>query len=398
MKQVNSSTIISIGLAIFSMLFGAGNLMYPIKVGIESGSYTFFGMLGFLTTSVCLPILGLISMILFDGDYQAFFLRIGRIPGNMLLGICMFIIGPGLVIPRIVTLSHLMTAPFLPFSFLQTITPISSFIFSILFLGITFLATYKESKIIDLLGKIVSPLLLTSLCVIIVKGFLSAKEIVPTHATPLHLFSNNFIRGYETLDLLGAIFFASIVISLLKNSLASKKDAHVLSQHELAFIGLKSGIIGVFLLSIVYIGMAVLGMYHGHGLFHLNEGQLFSKVSFVVLGSHGAFIIGTAVFMACFSTSIALSAVFAEYAQKTLFSNTISYSLALFASLVASIPLSIFGLDKILALTGGPIVYIGYPVLITLTICNLLYKTIGMSYIKIPILITFIGAFVVYFI
>lgn len=398
MKQVNSSTIVSIGLAIFSMLFGAGNLMYPIKVGIESGNYTFFGMLGFLTTSVCLPILGLISMILFDGNYKAFFLRIGSTPGNILLGICMFILGPGLVIPRIITLSHLMTAPFLPFEALRIITPWSSGIFSILFLGITFLATYKESKIIDLLGKVVSPLLLASLCVIIVKGFLSAKEIVQTHATPLHLFTNNFIRGYETLDLLGAIFFASIVISLLKNSLSSKKDAHVLSEHELAYVGLKAGIIGVFLLSLIYIGMSILGMYHGHGLFHLNEGQLFSQISFSVLGSHGALIIGTAVFMACFSTSIALSAVFAEYAQQTLFTNKTNYAWSLFLSLAACVPLSIFGLDQILAITGGPIVYIGYPVLITLTICNLLYKTVGMSWVKTPVFITFIGAILVYFI
>lgn len=397
MKQVSTSTIVSVGLAIFSMLFGAGNLMYPIKVGMSSGSYTVFGMIGFLLTSVFLPILGLISMILFDGDYHAFFTRLGKCSGEILLGICMLIIGPAVVIPRIVTLSHLMTAPFLPFSFLQEITHTSSFVFSLLFLGITFIATYRENKIIDLLGKIISPLLLASLCVIIVKGFFTAEVVVASDITIFDAVKTNFLRGYETLDLLGAIFFASIVISILKSTLEGQGDSETLSRKDLALIGCKSGIIGVLLLSIVYMGMAILGMYHGHGLSHLNEGELFSRISFIILGSHGAFIIGTAVFMACFSTSIALSAVFAEYVQQTLSGNRISYAKALALSLGASIPLSIFGLKQVLALTGGAIIYIGYPVLIALTICNLLYKIYGFKPIRIPVFATFLIACIAYF-
>lgn len=387
MQQLNRSAVISLGLGIFSMLFGAGNLMYPLQVGITAGNSLFIGMIGFLLSAVCLPFLGLISMILFDGDYKAFFLRLGTWAGNIVLLLCMLVVGPIIAIPRITTLSHTMIAPFIPLNFLQTITPFSSLVFSCIFLSITFLATYKESKIMDLLGKIISPLLLICLSIIITKGYFSAGSSFTSNYSSWDLLKDNFTRGYETLDLLGAIFFASIVISLLKNIFGK-----TYTTHQLALIGCKAGIIGITLLSIVYFGMGMLGMYYGNNLPDLNAGELFREIATLVLGSQGTIIIATAVLMACLSTAIALSAVVAEYAHTTLFCGTVSYTTALALTLASSIPLSIFGLQEILRIAGGPLVYIGYPVIITLAVCNLLHKTAGLISVKIPVALTFITA------
>jgi LIVCS family branched-chain amino acid:cation transporter len=159
MKNKSSFYIITVALAIFSMFFGAGNLVYPLKVGIHSGSHLFFGMLGFLITAVCLPLLGLIAMILFDGNYEVFFGRVGSRLGNIIIFLCMLVIGPLIAIPRIVTLSHTMTASFLPIATLHEVHFQSSFIFAVLFLGFTFLLTYRENRIVDLLGHVISPLL-----------------------------------------------------------------------------------------------------------------------------------------------------------------------------------------------------------------------------------------------
>src|ERR1700722_243111 len=123
MKNTHIKQILSTGLAIFSMLFGAGNLMYPLQVGMTSGTYTFFGMLGFLITAICLPLAGLIGMLLFDGGFRRFYYRLRTIPGGILLLISILILGPMTAIPRITTLSPTMTAPFLP-SFLQDINPL----------------------------------------------------------------------------------------------------------------------------------------------------------------------------------------------------------------------------------------------------------------------------------
>lgn len=383
--------IITVGLAIFSMLFGAGNLMYPLYVGLQSGENILYGMVGFILSAVCLPLLGLIAMILFDGNYESFFKRLGDSVGSFIIFICMIIIGPGLVIPRIVTLSHAMIAPFLPIPFLQTVTLQSSFVFALIFLGITLLATYRENRIVNLLGKVISPLLLISLIIIIAKGMLTAQIAVPSIITPWESFKSSFMVGYGTLDLLGTIFFSSIVIHILKNTMGGTVG---FSQKRLALIGLKSGTIGVSLLALIYIGMSLLSMYHGHGM--NMSGDLFRDLAFHVLGSHGALIIGTAVLMACFSTAIALSAIIAEYFQLTIFNRSIGYEQALILSLVLCIPLSTVGLDSVLRITAGPLVSIGYPVIIAITICNLLYKLFGFTPIKAPVAITFLVALLSY--
>lgn len=388
-----SKHLLTAGLAIFSMFFGAGNLIYPLITGMTAGQYTWLGMLGFLLTAALLPLLGLTSMIFFDGDYDSFFGRLGYIPGKIIIFICMMIIGPIIAIPRIISLSEIMIHPFIPW--LSSQNYVQSFGFAVVFLIITFLATYRESKIISVLGNIISPILLGCLGVIVTKGLYEGilyKKIIPaTTSNKLIIFSENFIRGYETLDLLGAIFFASIVISLLKMQSEGSSNALFLSK-----MGLQAGLIGVSLLCIVYIGMSTLSVYHGHGLEMLDAGQLFREISLRILGSHGTFIIALAVLLACLSTAIALSAVVAAYIEHEIMCNTVTYIQSLMITLLACLPLSIFGLEKVLALTGGPIVYIGYPIIISLTICNLAYKIAGFSYVKIPVTLTGIIATIMY--
>lgn len=388
--KITRADIISIGLAIFSMLFGAGNLMYPLAVGRDSGTLLFYGMIGFIITTVLLPVAGLVAMILFDGDYESFFNRLGAMPGALLILASMLIIGPLIAIPRIVTLSHIMIAPFIPIPFLQDINIYSSFTFGVLFLGITFVAAFRENKIVDILGKFIAPALLISLIIIIGQGIISAATPTVAIASPFDLFKTNFFRGYEHLDLLGTIFFASIVITILKHTIGAEYNMRALT-----LIGFKAGILGMSLLGLVYIGMGILGVFHGHGLEYVHPAALFRGIAFNVLGG-GAIVIGTAVLMACLSTSIALSAVVAEYTQHTIFRNNIDYVTALIIMLIASLPLSTSGIETVLQLTGGPIVYIGYPVIITLTFCNIAYKMFDFKPVKLPVLVALVIAVITY--
>lgn len=391
MQSKHFYPIITIGLAIFSMFFGAGNLIYPLKVGIQSGQHIIYGLLGFMVTAVCIPLSGLIAMILFDGNYRSFFHRLGTKTGDILILLCMLFIGPIVAIPRIVTLSHTMIAPFIPLEFFQTITLQSSLVFALIFLGVTFFTTFRENRIVALLGHVISPLLLASLAIIILKGLITAQLPVYTTATPWKVFGSSFIRGYETLDLLGGIFFSSIVIHLLKNISGGQVG---FTKQKLALIGLKSGLVGVSILALVYIGMGLLSLYHGHGL--NVAGDLFRTLASRVLGEYGALIIGTAVLMACLSTAIALAAVTAEYFQLTILKKRIPYSTSLLITLALCVPISTFGLDYILGLTAGPVTYIGYPVLIMLTICNIAYKLFNFRPVKIPVALTLIVALISY--
>jgi LIVCS family branched-chain amino acid:cation transporter len=390
MKRLLQSEIVALGLAIFSMLFGAGNLVYPLAVGAFSGTKNAIGMTGFMATAICLPLIGIITMILYNGDYETFFRRLGKKSGDIMILICMIIMGPLIAMPRIVTLSHSMVAPFLPFDFLSNPSMLSSFIFALIFLGITFLFTYRESKIVDILGYVVSPALLISLMYIIIKGMLCADYPIYNTQTNSLVFFTNLLRGYETLDLLGALFFSSIILTILR----ANPENHSKSEQQFAFVGLQGGLIGISLLAVVYVGMSILGMYYGHGL---EQAELFRGISIRVLGGTGTLIVATAVLMACLSTAIALAAVIAEYAQHTLFKNKISYTKALLLTLASCLPLSTFGLSYVLALTAGPVTFVGYPVLIVLTLCNLSHKLWGTNFVRIPVLATFFLSLSAYF-
>ncbi|MGA9530374.1 MAG: branched-chain amino acid transport system II carrier protein [Candidatus Babeliales bacterium] len=379
-NKATSRTVFTAGLAIFSMLFGAGNLIYPLYVGMVSGDLNTWGMCGFLLTAALLPILGFIAMLLFNGDYNSFFNRLGPLVGQILIFLSMLIIGPLIAIPRITTLSHTMIAPFIPFALLQTITPLSSFIFSLLFLGVTFLGTYRENKIVSILGNIVSPLLLFSLSIIIIKGFFSAQMVAHNANGIGAVFRQNAILGYGTLDLFGALFFSSIVLNILH---ATHKEY---STKETIHIGIQSGIIGILLLSLVYWGISLLGVYHGHNLAALNPGELFRHISWNVVGAHGAAIIATAVLMACLSTSIALSAVVAGYIQNLFH---IDYIHALSLLILTCIPIATAGLTSVITLTKV-IASATYPAIIMLTLCNIGYKLVGFKPVKLPVFIIFI--------
>ncbi len=377
MKNIFKSTIVIAGLAVFSMFFGAGNLMYPIKTGIASGDHFGMGMLGFLLTAVLLPVIGLVSIILFNGDYRAFFERIGYIPGNALIGFCMCIIGPFIAMSRIVTLSYTMLAPF--FSVHVTLPLFSGF-----FCFLTYLVTYRESKIIDILGNIISPALLISLGIILVKGLLYQQPFVHSELSASQIFLNEAIRGYGTLDLLGGVFFGSIILLLLKSSMKNENDYNV---KRLCLTAIKAGIFGGFLLALVYVGMGFLGAFHGSQELQANLAEQFSFISLKVLGHSGALIIATAIFMACFSTIIALATVLGEYLHNDISKQRLSYQVSLGIILLMTMVISCSGLDAILTYSL-PVINTFYPVFITITFANMAYKLFNFKFIKVPALIT----------
>jgi branched-chain amino acid:cation transporter, LIVCS family len=374
MKKIMQSQITIIGLAIFSMLFGAGNIIYPIKAGVLAGSKNYAGILGFLLTGVCLPIIGLIAMILFDGNYKKFFGRIGKTPGNIAILYCMLIIGPLLAMPRCITVPYEMITPFVPY--------LSPGIFSVIFCLVTFLLTYKESKLLNILGTYISPLLVGSLSIIIVKGLAQAETTTTQVGSTISIFFDQLVHGFQTLDLIGALFFAYIVLKILKETNKSAKPK------ELAMVALKSGVIGGFLLMTIYLGFSYLGAYYGHNVTEaMNGAEMFTRIAKNIISSYGTAVIILAVLMACLSTISALAVVFAEYLHYEIFNKKVKYLHCLLITLGITCFISNFGLSNILKYGEHPI-NIGYPIIITIVLFNLLHKLFNIEIIKLPVFVT----------
>ena len=133
--------IVSTGLAMFSMFFGAGNVVFPLDLGRVAGTMNIYAVLGLLITAVLVPFAGLFAMLLFEGDYKEFFERMGKIPGFLIITFLMALIGPFMAIPRCVTLSYSTLKLYCP--------SVSLFYFSILACVLIFLLTEKRKKILD---------------------------------------------------------------------------------------------------------------------------------------------------------------------------------------------------------------------------------------------------------
>lgn len=382
MKKFLHNNLISVGLAIFSMFFGAGDLIFAVFVGKEFQSQTPLALVGFLITAACLPVLGVVSILAYNGDYRAFFFRIGKIPGTLLAFATLIVIAPLVAMPRIVSLSHTVVEPLLP--------GFPLWLFAIVFLGVTFMLTRTESRIIDVLGLVVSPILVLSLLVIFASAVLQPSSWTVMDKPALDVVVENIKYGYNTLNFLSAIFFGVVVISILKKAGAANHEER--SQKEIIALGFKASLLGVALLALIYVGLALTGARHSQGMELLREPEVFSQVMFRMLGDKGGIILAIAVLMACLSTIIALSAAAAEFLQENIFVGKVSYTFALVLSLVVAGCISVLGLSNIIEYSK-PILSTLHPVVITLAFANLGYKWFAFPYVKTPVAIALVLSF-----
>ncbi|MCL4361647.1 branched-chain amino acid transport system II carrier protein [Candidatus Dependentiae bacterium] len=376
MQKLSNQLTIVTGFAIFTMLFGAGNFILPPKVGFLAGDKTLLAVCAFIITAVILPIIGLMVSFLFEGDYKAFFYRLGRIPGEALIAICMLILGPGLVLPRIINLCYEMLHPFIP--------SMSLLIFSLLFASLTFALTYRPTRLIDILGYAITPLKLTFVGTLIALGIIYGQPAQPSALTNSQLFLESLLYGYNTLDLLGTVFFGSVILDIFKKNMRGSSY----NMKELISKGLVASTIGATVLALAYLGMSFLGTFNGQGLTSLNEAQALSAISLRVIGEKGGLLGALALLIACLATMIALSTVVSEYIQKTIAKNKINFPTSLFLMLATTVAISLSGLTALMKFSAS-LTMILYPVLITLTLCNGAYKLFNFKPVKMPVFIVF---------
>lgn len=371
------SYIITTGFAMFSMFFGAGNVVFPLALGTRAQDQNIYAILGLLITAVSVPFLGLFAMTLYNGNYKTFFSRMGPKTGFIISLAIMGLIGPFGAIPRCIALSYSTSQLFFP--------SISIELFSIISCFIIFLFTFKRTSIMDILGNILTPFLLISLGIIIVKGFIYSPHALEQTLPPFSVFLAGLKEGYQTMDLLGAFFFSSVVIVGLKKHF---QDDGVSENKNLLPITLWSILVGAILLSLVYIGFSYVSSFNSGELASVPADQMLGALAIQILGPQAGVVACAAVALACLTTAIALASVSAEYIYEDLSFNKIPYLLGLIITLVISYfisTLNFTGIVKIL----GPILEICYPALILLTLLNIAHKLWGIQIVKTPVFTLF---------
>lgn len=363
------SSILSVALAIFAMLFGSGNVVFPLGLGRDMGDMALYAMIGFSLTAVFVPFLGIIAMTLYDGSYESFFETIGKIPGKLVIFCCMLLVGPFCVIPRSIAVAH---------GSLNWVFPhLSIFTFGLLAVIIIYGLTARQSGLLNILGKILGPLKLFLLSAIIIKGFFVAAHPAICELTVPSVLLRGLFVGYGTLDLLGAFFFTNIILIGLKRKMGDQQLTH----KQIFSMTLLGGILGSLLLGAVYAGFIIVSSFQSMACQGIAEKKLLSELAFQLLGQAGGFFASITIAVACLTTAVALTTVFADYLSRDFFKRSISYHTALYATLAITLVFANYGFETIMSLVA-PVIMVLYPALIALALANIVRKLFDLNFSK----------------
>ena len=373
--------VLAAGLALFSMFFGAGDLIWPLILGGQSGDHNFYAMTGLLITGVSLPLLGLTAMMMFEGDYRKFFGRIGTWPGIVVIFIIQAILGPIGSIPRLITLSHATLKPYL--HEMATLP-----VFSVIALFVVLGFTMRKQRVIELLGLVLTPILLVSLGFILFLGFSNHPEPRVIEITNREAFTEGLNVGYNTLDLIASFIFAPLVLShfVMKKE---GEDEVALKKKALSKM-FKASLIAAGLLCTMYVGLTYVSSFYTPLLSpdHLPEERL-SQISMHLLGPSGALVSCIAVAMACLTTAIPLTSICADYIRDDLMGGKGGDILPIVITLGISAVIANLGFMGI-AKALSPVLHILCPGLIVLSVLNIIYKLYEVRLSKAPVYVTFV--------
>lgn len=359
--KLTRKQMIMISFMLFSMFFGAGNLIFPPYLGQMAGSNTAGAVLGFLITAVVLPVLGVVVVARFDGLD-----RLGKQVGRrfaLIFTILVYVaLGPGLAIPRAASVPFEMAvAPYMRDNANLTVWML---IYSLVFFTIALWLCLNPGKIVDWLGIILTPALLVLLLVLFIGFLVKGENIIaaPQAAYESGPFLQGFTEGYLTMDTLAGLNFGIVIATTLGSFGMTEKKSILRST---IWAGIWAGAI----LAIVYLMLTYMGMCSS-GVYPLQDNGAWTLRCIVsqVFGAPGAILLAAIFTLACLTTCVGLINSVSQYFS-TLWTK-ISYKGWVYIITGFSFFVSNLGLSTILSISV-PILNAIYPIAIVLIILGL---------------------------
>lgn len=368
------------GLALFAIFFGAGNLIFPPYLGVITGDGWLATMVGFLLADPVIPILTVIVTAAAGGKAVDIGKRVGDKFAKILTLAAIICIGPAFAIPRTAATTYEV-------GFQSFFPNLPIWVVTIVFFAITFALSFKESNVVNIIGKYITPALLVFLFIVIVKAIISpiGKPVdVPVEGG---YFVKGFYEGYQTLDAFASPLFTGIVVA----DLMRKGYGKVNRKDRLSFI-VSVGIVASIFLSLVYGGLTYLGA-SGSSIFTADDSRVEILVSLVymILGNFGKFALSVCVTLACLTTAIGLTSSAGNFIEE-LTHGKVKYIYTVIIVTIISFLLSSLGVDAIINL-AVPVLTIGYPIIIALVFYMIFDKKVpyNMAYILMVIGVTIVA-------
>jgi len=352
MTKLTRKDQIFIGITLFSMFFGAGNLIFPPFLGLQAGNNILPAFAGFAISAIGLPVLGVAAVARSHG-LSALAGRVSRIFAAVFTMLIYLSIGPCLAIPRTASTSFEMAVtPFAgnPSAWIRTA-------YSVVFFGAALALALKPLKLVDRLGKRLAPVLLILIAVLFF-GCLFTGGSAPGTPTPAFAVSpavQGFLDGYQTMDAMAALIFG-IVLAANIRARGMRDDGGVVR------VTIRAGWIAGFLFAVVYGALAYIGVSRGKPDM-TNGAELLSRTADGLFGRAGTVIVGAIFVIACLNTCIGLICCCAEYFSQLV--PGIGYTVWAVIFAVVSTVVSNAGLNAILKFSV-PLLTALYPMAIVL--------------------------------
>ncbi|MFJ7838674.1 branched-chain amino acid transport system II carrier protein [Lysinibacillus sphaericus] len=361
-KKIPFSTYAVIGTMLFGLYFGAGNLIFPIQLGQLAGTNFWFALVGFLVTAIGLPFLGILAIGLSGSNgLRDLASRIHPLFGVIFSLALYLTIGPFFAIPRTATVPFVVG--FEPYINAEHTTMLLA-LFSFIFFAIVYYFSLNPAKIMDYIGKVLTPAFLVVLFILII---ISIVKPMGHFQQPIgdyiqSSFMTGFKEGYNTMDALASLAFGIVVINAIKN-------AGITDRKEIAKATWKSGIFAMALMTLIYGLITYMGAssIESIGTFD-NGGLIFAAVADHYFGSFSAILLAVIIVLACLKTSIGLITSCSEFFHEVF--PKVSYKMFVLLLCVVSFSIANFGLNNIIQF-AIPVLMFLYPLAIVLILLAL---------------------------
>ncbi|KKK36391.1 branched-chain amino acid transporter II carrier protein [Mesobacillus campisalis] len=366
-QKISFSTYAIVGTMLFGMFFGAGNLIFPIQMGQLAGTNFWPALIGFLITAIGLPFIGILAFGLSGSSgLRDLASRVHPVFGVVFAVALYLTIGPFFAIPRTATVPFVV-------GFEPYINPVHGSLFLGLFSFVFFMIVYyfslNPAKIIDYIGKYLTPAFLVFLFILI---FIAIIKPMGHFGKPAGDYSDlafitGFKEGYNTMDALASLAFGIVVIQAIKGQGITNKK-------EIAKATLKSGVFAMALMMLIYGLITYMGASSVSAIgSYENGGLIFAAVAQHYFGSYGSILLAIIIVLACLKTSIGLITACSEFFHQLL--PKVSYKWFVLILCFMSFCIANFGLNNIIQF-AVPVLMLLYPlaiVLILLSLCSSLF-------------------------
>ena len=360
----------AVGLMLFALFFGAGNLIFPAFLGQQAGSNWLSAMSGFLLTGAGLPLLGVIA-IGYSGsrDVQDLASRVTPWYGVAFAAVLYLAIGPLFATPRTATVTfEIGVTPFIG----PEHKTVALAIFSAFFFGVTYWLSISPGKLVDRIGKVLTPALLATIAVLV--GYAAFNPMGELQAAQGGFADRPFVtgvlEGYQTMDALASLVFAIIVIDAAR-ALGVRNRAQLLATTTVA------GAVAAACLAVVYLLIGYMGATSVAGLgLQENGAAVLSKTAQHYFGMGGNVLLSAIVFLACLSTAVGLIISCSEYFNRLL--PAISYKTFVVIFTLVSMAFANKGLSGIISISV-PVLMLLYPLTVVIILLAFLNNWFGGS-------------------